>query len=113
MAPYRAAAASGAVGAVTGHIYEERKKPQAADQPFAGTAVIAVPKSADVLRKLEEIKQTSRNSMENYRTAGPSIVALRRAYEKELWGSGAVDMVKSATVDDDVRFVLGDIHAVD
>jgi hypothetical protein len=112
-APYRAAAASGSVGAVTGRIYEERKKPQAADQPLAGTAVIAVPKSADVMRKLEEIKQTSRNSMESYRTAGPSIVAVRRAYEKELWDSGAVDLVKTATVDADGRFVLGDLPAGD
>jgi hypothetical protein len=112
-APYRAAAASGSVGAVTGRIYEERKKPQAADQPFAGTAVIAVPKSADVMRKLEEIKQTSRNSMESYRTAGPSIVAVRRAYEKELWDSGAVDLVKTATVDAEGRFVLGDLPAGD
>jgi hypothetical protein len=112
-APYRAAAASGAVGAVTGRIFEERKKPQAADQPLAGTAVIAVPKSADVLRKLEEIKQTSRNSMESYRTAGPSIVAIRRAYEKELWESGAVDLVKTATVDADGHFVLGDLPAGD
>ena len=112
-APYRAAAASGAVGAVTGRIYEERKKPQAADQPLAGAAVIALPKSADVLRKLEEIKQTSRNSMESYRTAGPSIVAIRRAYEKELWESGAVDLVKTATVDADGRFELGDLPAGD
>lgn len=112
-APYRAAAASGSVGAVTGRIYEERKKPQAADQPLAGTAVIAVPKSADVMRKLEEIKQTSRNSMDSFRTAGPSIVAVRRAYEKELWDSGAVDLVKTATVDADGRFVLGDLPAGD
>jgi hypothetical protein len=112
-APYRAAAASGSVGAVTGRIYEERKKPQAADQPLVGTAVIAVPKSADVMRKLEEIKQTSRNSMDSFRTAGPSIVAVRRAYEKELWDSGAVDLVKTATVDADGRFVLGDLPAGD
>src|SRR5262245_17639060 len=110
-APYRAAAASGAMGSVTGHIYEERKRPQAADQPLAGTAVLIVPKSADVLRKLEEIKQTSRNSMDSYRTAGPSIVAIRRAYEKELWESGAVDLVQTATVDADGRFMLGDLPA--
>ena len=112
-APYRAAAASGAVGAMTGRIYEERKKPQGADQPLAGTAVIAVPKSDEVLRKLEEIKQTSRNSMDSYRTAGPSIIAIRRAYEQELWDSGAADLVKTATVDADGHFVLGDLPAGD
>ena len=110
-ASYRAAAASGAIGSLTGRIYEERKQPQAPDQPLTGTAVMIVPKSDDVLRRLEEIKQTLRNSMDSYRTAGPSIVAIRRAYEKELWDSGAADLVKTATVDADGRFLLGDLPA--
>jgi len=33
-----------------------------ADQPLAGAAVILLPRSAEVLRKLEEIKQTARTS---------------------------------------------------
>ena len=108
---YRAAAASGAVGAVAGRIYEERKRPQTPDLPLAGAAVIVLPKSDEVLKKLEEIKRTSRNSADEYRAAGPSILALRRAYEKELWESGAVDLVKSTTVDADGRFVVSDLPA--
>ena len=104
---YRAAAA-GARGVVAGRIYEERKRPQAADHPLAGTAVVVFPKSADVLRKLEDIKSGARNSADGYRAAGPSILAVRRAYEKELWDSGAVDLVKSTTVDADGRFVVAD-----
>ncbi len=110
---YRAAAASGSIGVVTGRIYEERKRPETPDHPLTGAAVIVLPKSADVLRKLEEIKRTARNSADDYRAAGPSIVAVRRAYEKELWDSGAVDLVKATTVGADGRFVVPDLPAGD
>jgi hypothetical protein len=110
---YRAAAASGSIGVVTGRIYEERKRPETPDHPLAGAAVIVLPKSAEVLRKLEEIKQTARNSADDYRAAGPSILAVRRAYEKELWDSGAVDLVKTTTVGADGRFVVPDLPAGD
>src|SRR6266481_2211672 len=110
---YRAAAASGSIGVVTGRIYEERRRPETPDHPLAGTAVIVLPKSAEVLRKLEEIKQTSRNSADDYRAAGPSILAVRRAYEKELWDSGAVDLVKATTVDAEGRFAVADLPAGD
>jgi len=110
---YRAAAASGSIGGVAGRIYEERKRPQGPDHPLAGAAVIVLPKSADVLRKLEEIKRVARNSADDYRAAGPSILAVRRAYEKELWDSGAVDLVKATTVDPEGRFVVADLPAGD
>jgi hypothetical protein len=110
---YRAAAASGSIGIVTGRVYEERRRPETPDQPLAGAAVIVLPKSAEVLRKLEEIKRTARNSADDYRAAGPSILAVRRAYEKELWDSGAVDLVKATTVAADGRFVVADLPAGD
>ena len=110
---YRAAAASGAVGGVAGRIYEESKRPQGPDQPLSGASVTLVPKSADIVRKLEQIKETARNSVDQYRAAGPSIVDLRRAYEKELWDSGAVDLVKSTTAGADGHFVVADLPAGD
>ncbi len=110
---YRAAAASGAVGGVTGRIYEESKRPKTPDQPLMGTAVIVLPKSADIVRKLEDIKRTARNSADDYRAAGPSIEAVRQAYEKELWDAGAVDLVKSTTADADGHFAVADLPAGD
>jgi len=110
---YRAAAASGAIGGVTGRIYEESKQPKAPDQPLSGAAVIVLPKSADIVRKLEDIKRAARNSADDYRAAGPSIMALRRAYEKEIWDSGAVDLVKSTTADADGHFTLTNLPAGD
>jgi len=110
---YRAAAASGATGGVTGRIYEESKRPKTPDQPLNGAAVIVLPKSADIVRKLEDIKRTARNSADDYRAAGPSIIALRRAYEQEIWDSGGVDLVKSTTADTDGHFTVTDLPAGD
>jgi len=110
---YRAAAASGATGGVTGRIYEESKRPKTPDQPLNGAAVIILPKSAEIVRKLEEIKRTARNSADDYRGAGPSIIALRRAYEQEVWNSGAADLVKSTTADAEGHFTVADLPAGD
>jgi hypothetical protein len=40
-------------------------------------------------------------------------MALRRAYEKEIWDSGGVDLVKSTTADADGHFTLADLPAGD
>jgi len=111
--PYRTAAAAGAIGAVTGRIYEESKHPKAPDQPLSGAAVTVLPRSAEIIRKLEDIKRNSRNSMDDYRAAGPSMIALRRAYENEVWEAGAVDLVRSTTADADGHFIVTDLPAGD
>src|SRR5262245_37113884 len=53
---YRAAAAAGQVGTVTGRVYEERRRPESTDQPFAGAAVTLMPRSAEFLKKLEAVR---------------------------------------------------------
>jgi len=110
---YRAAAAAGAVGSVTGRVYEERRKPDGPDQPLAGAAVTLLPRSAKLLEKLEAVKRTSRNSMNDYRAAAPAIQALKAAYEKELWESGAVDLVMGTVVTTDGRFSVENLPAGD
>lgn len=111
--PYRAAAAAGAVGKVTGHVYEERRRPEGADQPLAGAAVTLMPRSAEFLRKFEEVKRTARNSVSDYRAAASAILNLRRAYEKALWESGAVDLVMATVVEADGRFLVENLPAGD
>jgi hypothetical protein len=110
---YRAAAAAGAVGSVTGRVYEERRKPDGPDQPLAGAAVTLLPRSAQFLEKLEAVKRTSRNSMNDYRAAAPAIQTLKAAYEKELWESGAVDLVIGTVVAPDGRFSVENLPAGD
>jgi len=72
--------------------------------------VIVLPKSAEVLRKLEEIKRRL-GTLRTTTGRGPSILAVRRAYEKELWDSGAVDLVKATTVAADVSVRRADLPA--
>ena len=110
---YRAAAAAGAVGSVTGRVYEERRKPDGPDQPLAGAAVTLLPRSAQFLEKLEAVKRTSRNSMNDYRAAASAIQTLKAAYEKELWESGAVDLVMGTVVAPDGRFSVENLPAGD
>jgi len=111
--PYRAAAAAGAVGNVTGRVYEERRRPEGADQPLAGAAVTLLPRSAEFLRKFEEVKRTARNSVNDYRAAASAILTLRRAYERALWESGAVDLVMATVVEADGRFLVENLPAGD
>ena len=108
---YRAAAAAGSVGSVTGRMYEERRRAEGPDQPLAGAAVTLVPRSAEFLRKLEAIKETARNSVDDYRAAVPAIQGLKAAYEKDLWQSGAPDLVIGTVAGSDGRFSVENLPA--
>jgi hypothetical protein len=94
-------------------VYEESRKPDGPDQPLAGAAVTLLPRSAQFLEKLEAVKRTSRNSMNDYRAAAPAIQTLKAAYEKELWESGAVDLVRGTVVAPDGRFSVENLPAGD
>src|SRR4030095_12271288 len=108
---YRAAAAAGSVGSVVGRGYEERRRPEGPDQPLAGAAVTLVPRSAEFLRKLEAVKETARNSVNDYRAAAPAIQRLKAAYEKELWESAAPDLVIGTVAGSDGRFSVESLPA--
>ena len=110
---YRAAAAAGSVGSVSGRVYEERRKPEGPDQPLAGAAVTLVPRSAEFLRKLDAVKGTARSSMNDYRAAALTIQKLKAAYEKELWESGVPDLVVGTVTGSDGRFSVENIPAGD
>jgi hypothetical protein len=112
-APYLAAAAAREIGTVTGHVFEERRRPEGPDAPFVGAAVTLLPHSAEFMRQLERIKQTARSSVDSYRAAAPAILALRASYEKELWSAGASDLVRATVVGPDGRFAVEDLPAGD
>lgn len=110
-APYRKAAAAGALGAVSGRAWEERRTPDGAEQPFAGTAVRLLPRSGVLLARLEEIRARARDSETVYRTSATAIRRAREAYEKELWNAGAADLVQATVVDGAGAFSVGDLPA--
>lgn len=110
---YRQAAAAGAVGAVDGRAWQERRRPTDADVPLAGLAVALLPASADFLERLEAIRAGARASAEAYRGAASAIRALRDGYERRLWEAGAADLTRAATVAPDGTFVMADVPAGD
>jgi hypothetical protein len=51
--------------------------------------------------------------MNDYRAAAPAIQTIKAAYEKELWESGAVDLVMGTVVAPDGRFSVENLPAGD
>src|SRR5947209_8758555 len=95
----RHAAAAGAVGTVTGHAWEERRKPGGVAQPLGGAVVTLVPHSSALTAQLEGIRTRSRDSATAYRASARAIRLAREAYEKALWEAGAADLVRTSVVD--------------
>src|SRR6059058_2404717 len=53
----------------------------------------------------------ARDSAPAYREAATEMRRARERYEKEVWQSGAPDLVRSTMVDADGRFMLSDLPA--
>lgn len=104
---YTAADRAGATVAVTGRAFAERPKPDAADTPLVGALVVAVPWSGTLLRRLQELRDSARDSVTAYRDAAVLMQRAREAYERELWDAGAPQLVRNAVVDSNGRFDLG------
>jgi hypothetical protein len=108
---YREAASAGAVGTVTGHAREERRKPGDVERPLVGTVVTLVPYSPALLARFEEIRTHARDSANAYRASGRAIRLAREAYEKALWEAGAPDFVRASVVDATGGFRMEDLPA--
>lgn len=108
---YTSAERAGAAMAVTGSAFAERAKPDAADTPLVGAAVVAVPRSEALLRRLAELRDGARDSASAFRDAALLMQRAREAYERELWDAGAPQLVRHAVVDSGGRFDLGRLPA--
>ena len=108
---YRQAASAGAVGTVTGHAREERRRPGDAERPLVGTVVTLVPSSPALLARFEEIRTHARDSANAYRASGRAIRLAREAYEKALWEAGAADFVRASVVDTTGGFRMENLPA--
>src|SRR5207302_9884687 len=105
------AAAAGAVGTVTGHAWEERRKPGGVAQPLGGAVVTLVPHSSALTAQLEGIRTRSRDSATAYRASARAIRLAREAYEKALWEAGAADFVRASVVDTTGGFRMENLPA--
>jgi len=108
---YRQAASLEAVGTVTGHAREERRRPGDIERPLVGTVVTLVPHSSALLARLEEIRTHARDSASAYRASGRALRLAREAYEKALWEAGAADFVRASVVDAAGGFRMEDLPA--
>ena len=104
---YDAADKAGATVSVTGRAFAERSKPDTPDTPLVGASVVAVTRSEALLRRLEQLRGGSRDSMNAYRDAALLMQRAREAYERELWDAGAAQFVRNAVVDASGQFDLG------
>jgi hypothetical protein len=110
---YQAAARAGATGTVMGRVFDESRRPEAAERPLAGVFVTLVPRSAEFVRQVEEVKRKARDSAKNYRASAASVLSLKAAYEKTLWEAGAADLVRAMGADEDGRFTVENLPAGD
>lgn len=85
-------------GLVQGRVYIERARPNAPDDPLVGVGVLVVPRSEELLERLESVKQQARESMQGFRDAAPAVRAIVEEHERQLWQAGYPDAaVRTAT----------------
>lgn len=91
---------------VRGRAFEERRRSGGAEEPLTGTAVTLVPRSEAFLRRLAELKATSRASVDAYTRTASAIRHAREAYERALWKAGAADLAHARVVTGDGTFAF-------
>ena len=108
---YRRAAAGGAVGTIAGRAYAERRTPGEAEQPLVGTVVTLLPRSAEIMARLEKIKAGARDSQRDFLGSATAIRHAREAYELALWEAGFPELVRATVVDGTGAFAFTDLPA--
>jgi len=108
---YDEARRRGEMVTIAGRVYTERRRPNAEDVPMARAVVVALPRSEALVRRLDDLRAHARDSAAAYREAATQMRRARESYEREVWQSGAADLVRSTTVDADGRFTLSDLPA--
>jgi hypothetical protein len=108
---YVEARRAGTVGAVAGRVVAEPRNLRTPGRPFTGTSVVLMPRSDALLARLEQLKESSRDSSGSFTGAVPAMRRARDAYERDLWDLGAPDLATSVLVDPDGTFRLADVPA--
>jgi hypothetical protein len=108
---YREAQRAGTIGAVTGRVVAEPPTLRTSGLPFTGTTVALLPRSDALIARLEQLKESSRQSSGSFSGAVPAMQRAREAYERELWELGAPDLATTMLVDADGAFRLEDVPA--
>lgn len=75
-------------GRVEGRVYIERAKPNVPDDPLVGVSILVLPRSDELLERLEDLKRHARESMRGFRDAAPAARAALEDHEMQLWRAG-------------------------
>ncbi len=108
---YREARRAGAIGSVAGRVVAEPRTLRTPGRPFTGTTVALLPRSDALLARLEQLKESSRESAGSFAGAAPAMQRAREAYERELWDLGAPELATTVVVDPEGAFRLDDVPA--
>jgi hypothetical protein len=108
---YDQARRRGEMVSVEGRVYNERRKPNADDEPVPHATVVLLPRSEALVRRLDDLRAQARDSAAAYREAATKMRQAREAYERQVWEAGSPELVVSTVVDSGGRFVLADIPA--
>ena len=104
LAELRQRATRDLTGTIEGRAYLERARPSAADEPLAGLGVVVMPRSPELIARLEGVKRQSRESMRGFREAAPAVRAIVDDAEREMWRAGYPDVIARTATDHDGRF---------
>lgn len=108
---FRRAVARGDIGTVTGRAYAERRTPDGAEQPLVGTVVTLLPRSAELVARLETIKARSRDSQRDFLGSATAVRRARERYELALWEAGFPELARATLVDGTGAFAFRDLPA--
>ena len=89
----------GATATVEGRLYVERTRPSAPDAPLVGVGVLLVPRSSELLERLDTLRRGARESADGFRAAAPGVRAALEEYEQALWRAGYPDAALRTATD--------------
>lgn len=111
LVPIRAASEAGRVGQITGTVAFQRRTPR--DPPVAvpDVTLVLLPRSAALVRELEQVKRNARESEARYLRAVTDMLQLAEQYQQAIRKAGAGGLVFSVKSDPGGEFVFSRVPA--
>lgn len=111
LAPIRAASEAGRVGQVTGAIALDPRTPRDPAVSLPDVTLVLLPRSAALVRELEQVKTNARESEARYFRAVTDVLQLTEQYQQALRRAGAGGLVFSGRSDAGGEFVFPRVPA--
>jgi hypothetical protein len=96
----REARARGALGDVSGRIYDEPARRNAEARPRASVPIVLLPLHGARAAEFEGLKADARRSIDRYRAIAAEIDSLQQRYEAAIRSAGGEDLMQRAITDE-------------